>query len=429
MVETLQTPRQSAPGQGVPPSSSRPVPLASVDITPTQRLLTGIGEFDHVVGGGIVPGSVILVGGDPGVGKSTLLLQVALEVARRSSRGVLYITGEESLPQLKLRASRISSDTEGLSVLAESDVDAAITAIAADSPCLAVVDSIQTMRSADLGSAAGSIGQVRESASRLIECSKKTGSAIILVGHVTKEGGLAGPKTLEHMVDVVLHLDGDSVHAYRLLRGSKNRFGPTHEVGVFDMREAGMVEVANPSALFMNERGHAAGSLNHVVLEGTRPMVVEIQALTSRTAFGLPRRTATGIDLNRLHMLTAVLARRGAVQVADQDIYVNVVGGLDVDEPAADLPIALAIVSSHRDVVASGVAAIGEVGLGGEIRAARQLARRIKEGARLGLTDFIVPSSAKMRSEESIRIHSVPTIAVAIETYLVLCTRNTTTGV
>lgn len=359
-----------------------------------------------------MPGSAVLLSGDPGVGKSTLLLQLAQSLAAGGSQ-VLYVTGEESPEQLRLRADRLGSTPDGLGVLAEADVDAILSAMAATNPGVLIVDSIQTLRTNDLESAAGSVGQVRESAGRLLQAAKSTGLALILVGHVTKDGNIAGPKVLEHMVDVVLHLEGDQFQAYRILRSIKNRYGATQEMGVFDMQEGGLVEVDNPSALFLTDGGRAtSGSSIAVTIEGTRPLLVEIQALSTRTSFGLPRRAATGIDINRLHMLTAVLAKRAHIDVSAHDIYVNVVGGLRLPEPAVDLATVLAIYSSHRDQELPRAVAIGEVGLGGEVRPVRDVRRRLQEAVKLGVCHAVIPHDVRVETNdlkgiEIVRVSSV----------------------
>lgn len=370
-------------------------PLNEVEGAAGNRLSVPLREFNHVLGGGIVPGSVILLGGDPGVGKSTLLLQLACLLA--NDVRVLYVTGEESPEQVKLRADRLGPVPAAVRVMAESDVDAVLAVAASEAPAVLIVDSIQTMKTEDLESVAGSVAQVRESASRLVGLAKSSGTAIFLVGHVTKDGSLAGPKVLEHMVDVVLQLEGDRFQMYRILRGTKNRFGPTHEIGVFDMHDSGLVEVNNPSALFMSAGdGMGSGSALAVTVEGTRPLLVEIQALSTRTSFGLPRRAATGVDINRLHMLTAVLSKRGRVDLSTHDIFVNVVGGLRIDEPAVDLAIILSIYSSYCDIELPRAAVIGEVGLGGEIRPVQHMQRRLAEAGKLGVTSAIIPHASTL---------------------------------
>ena len=377
-----------------------------------------IQEFNRVLGGGIVPASVVLLGGDPGIGKSTILLQISLLAAMGRNR-VLYVTGEESPEQIKLRADRFGPVPDGVAILAETDVDVIIDVARGSGAGIVVVDSIQTMSTADVESNAGSVSQTRECTSRLVRLAKETDMAIFLVGHVTKEGNIAGPKVLEHMVDVVLYLEGDRFQAYRLLRSIKNRYGPTHEIGVFDMHEAGLVEVLNPSALFLSDdRDRVSGSAIAITVEGTRPLLVEIQALATPTSFGLPRRSSTGIDVNRLHMLTAVLAKRAHVDVSGQDIYVNAVGGLRLLEPAVDLATLCAIYSSYRDLPMPRVAVVGEVGLGGEVRSVQHLRRRLLEAHKLGIRQALIPArdASEVASIDGMKIEAVRSVADALET-------------
>jgi len=373
--------------------STAPRSLAAVDTATWGRLPTGGGEFDRVLGGGLVPGSLVLLGGDPGIGKSTLLAQVCMTMARE--RQVLYVAGEESSEQVKMRAERLGAIPSGLLVMPEVELSSIIGAIEAARPAMVVVDSIQTMQLDDLSSSAGSVSQVRECATRLMHVAKRTHVPIFLVGHVTKEGTIAGPRVLEHIVDTVLYLEGDRFHSYRLLRSVKNRFGSTNEIGVFEMGEEGLREVANPSAAFLSERGEAMpGSAVTVTVEGTRPILCEIQALVSPTGFTMPRRTSTGFDLNRLYLLLAVLQKRVGLPLGNQDVYCNVVGGLKITEPAADLAVALATVSAFSDVaVPDQTAAFGEVGLAGELRSVGNARERINEVARLGFNRVVVPAS------------------------------------
>lgn len=370
-----------------------PKRLGEIDTSDLERLPMAQAEFARVLGGGVVPGSVVLIGGDPGVGKSTLLLQAAGWLA--ATRPVLYVSGEESEAQIRDRARRLPADggLESLYLLHETDLESIVTQLEAMRPSLAVIDSIQTVVQADLGSEPGSITQIRQAASRLQAVAKATGVAVFLVGHVTKDGALAGPRLLEHVVDTVLYLEGDPYHSYRLLRAVKNRYGPTTEVGVFEMRGEGMVEVANPSQAFLAERVlDAPGSAVAVTMEGSRPLLVEVQGLTSPTSFGHPRRTANGVDLNRLLLTIAVLTRRVGIPLAEEDVFVNVVGGLRVEEPAADLAIAVAIASSVRDrPVAADLVLVGEVGLSGELRAVGQLGLRLREASNMGFGRAIVP--------------------------------------
>lgn len=392
-----------APSRGrVAPLRREAVPrrLREIEGDPEERIALPMEEFARVLGGGIVPGSVVLIGGEPGIGKSTLLLQVALLLAHEGP--VLYLSAEESERQIKGRALRLlgGDPPEDLYLLAETDLEAALSHVERLGPRLLIVDSIQTVHLPDLDSAAGSVSQVRECASRLQALAKASGMAVFLVGHVTKEGAIAGPKVLEHIVDTVLYLEGDPFHAYRVLRSVKNRFGPTTEVGVFELGGKGMVEVPNPSEAFLAERVvHAPGSAIAVTMEGTRPLLVEVQGLTSTTSFGHPRRTANGVDINRLLLTVAVLSRRVGLRLADQDVFVNVVGGLRVTEPAADLAMAAAIASSVRDrPLPADLALVGEIGLSGELRAVSQLPARLREAAKLGFRRVVVPRS--VRGEE-----------------------------
>ena len=404
MVEQVVAAPEQAPGLRHAEAASVPRRVTEIETASDSRLPLAIGEFSRVLGGGIVPGSVILVGGDPGIGKSTLLLQLALLMAQADGP-VLYASGEESESQIKMRAERLARDqsesppADDLFLVNETNLEAILLHLENLHPRLLVVDSIQTMYSHDLASAAGSISQVRECAARLQRFAKSHGTAIFLIGHVTKEGTLAGPRVLEHIVDTVLYLEGDRYQAYRLLRSVKNRFGPTMEVGVFEMREQGMVEVANPSEAFLAERVvNAPGSAIAVTMEGTRPLLVEVQGLTSPTTFGNPRRTPNGIDFNRLLLITAVLTRRLGLKLGDQDVFVNVVGGLKVSEPAADLAVAVAIASSvwDRPAVAD-MAFVGEIGLSGELRAVSQLSLRLREAHKLGFRRAVVPKTVRQR--------------------------------
>jgi DNA repair protein RadA/Sms len=373
---------------------STPHRLTEVSGEAEDRIPVPIGEFARVLGGGLVPGSIVLVGGDPGIGKSTIMLQMALAMASRLR--VLYISGEESERQIKMRAARLASEAKfpaNLFLVTETSLDTIFEHIAAVQPDLAIVDSIQTVYIPEMDSAAGSVSQVRESASRLRELAKSSGISIFVIGHVTKEGTIAGPRVLEHIVDTVLYLEGDRFQAYRLLRSVKNRFGATAEVGVFEMLECGLVEVTNPSEAFLAERMvNAAGSAIAVTMEGTRPLLVEVQGLTSAAQFGNARRTPNGVDYNRLLMIAAVLTRRVRMNLAEADIFVNVVGGLKIDEPAADLAIAAAVASSMRDLpVRADTVLIGEIGLAGELRMPGQMPVRLREAAKLGFKSAIVP--------------------------------------
>jgi DNA repair protein RadA/Sms len=402
---------------------SAPRRLREITTDGVERLALPLEEFARVLGGGIVPGSLVLVGGDPGIGKSTLLLEVAALMAQLHGP-VLYISGEESARQIKMRADRLGLDPDDLYLVTETNLNVMIGHIDAIQPVLVIVDSIQTTYSDALTATAGSISQVRQSASVFQELAKNSGITIFLVGHVTKEGNLAGPRVLEHIVDTVLYLEGDHFHRYRLLRGVKNRFGATSEVGVFEMVEKGMVEVPNPSEAFLAERqANAPGSTIAVPMEGTRPLLVEIQALASTTTFSNPRRTANGIDYNRLLLLTAVLSRRVGVSVHDKDVFVNVVGGLQIDEPAADLAVATAIASGIKDrPVHADMALIGEIGLSGELRTVSQLDTRLKEAAKLGFRRCLVPRSPRRQPLEvpnGLEIVACRSLAEALDAALI----------
>jgi DNA repair protein RadA/Sms len=415
--------RASVPGIG-------PVSLADLREAAVPRLPVGIGEVDRVLGGGLVPGSLVLIGGEPGIGKSTLVLQAAAGVASGvSSAGgwVMYATGEESGAQVRLRAARLglleAPAGRAVRVVAASDVEEIAGVAAEQRPALVIVDSIQTMTAAGLDGPAGSVGQVRESALRLMELAKARGIAVILIGHVTKDGSLAGPKTLEHLVDAVLSLEGERYAALRLLRASKNRFGSTEEVGVFEMGELGLAELADPARAFLVEHERpASGSVVAPTLEGSRPLLVEVQALVAPTAYGTPRRTASGVDQNRLALLVAVLGRRAGIGLASHDVYANLAGGLAVDEPGLDLPLAIALASSLRDrPVVPGTVAIGEVGLLGELRAVTGLERRLREAARLGFDRAVVPPLTRTASTPAIpglEVVCVPTLGAALDAVL-----------
>lgn len=379
--------------------------LSEVTSEAARRILTGIGELDRVLGGGLVAGGVVLVGGDPGIGKSSLLLQALAGIAARGER-TLYVTGEESRAQVALRAERMRAPgVENVRVLATTDLEEIERAVAADDPCTLVVDSIQTMRCGDLDSVAGSVGQLREVTARLVDLAKARGSAVFLIGHVTKEGAIAGPKLLEHLVDTVLAFEGDSTLSYRIVRTTKNRFGPSHEIGVFEMVREGLREVVDPSRLFLSERPpNASGSLVFPSAQGQRPLLLEVQALVAPAAYGSARRVATGLDGSRLAILLAVLDRKAHVQVLDQDVFVSVVGGARVDEPAVDLALALAITSSLRDKpVPHDLVVFGELGLTGEVRGVPRAAVRLTEARKLGFTRAILPHSCYERLEPSER--------------------------
>jgi len=384
---------------------SEPRPIGQVVGEAEDRVHLPIGEFARVLGGGIVPGSVVLVGGDPGIGKSTLMLQMALEMA--SSQKVLYVSGEESERQIKMRAVRLRDGDkktglpDNLLLVTETNLEVIFNHVRETGPNLLVIDSIQTMYLSEMESSAGSVSQVRECSSQLRELAKSSGISVFIIGHVTKEGNIAGPRVLEHIVDTVLYLEGDRFQAYRLLRSVKNRFGATAEVGVFEMRGSGLSEVTNPSEAFLAERMvNAPGSAIAVTMEGTRPLLVEIQGLTSPTQFGNARRTPNGVDFNRLLLIAAVLTRRVGIKLSEQDIFVNVVSGLKVDEPAADLAIAAAIASSWKDIPLRAEAVlIGEVGLAGELRMPGQMNIRLREAAKLGFKTAIMPKAIRKAND------------------------------
>ena len=422
MVETLEQRESSLSSLAALAPRSAPQKITDVVTEGFQRLPVPMPELARVLGGGVVPGSLVLIGGEPGIGKSTILLQLSAMMAQ-SVGTVLYVSGEESVQQTKMRAERLGLKPESLYLLTETNLDEIIGNIQRLQPKLVIVDSIQTVYIEELSSAAGSVSQVRESAARLMQTAKATNIAIFLVGHVTKAGAIAGPRVLEHIVDTVLYLEGERFHSYRLLRSVKNRFGATSEVGVFEMTQDGMIEVENPSRVFLAERAeHAAGSTIAVTMEGTRPLLVEIQALTSATAFALPRRTPNGFDMGRLLLLTAVLSQRVGLKLFNQDVFVNIIGGLKITEPAADLTVPLAIASSFQDrPVADDLVAIGEVGLSGELRTVSHAARRLNEAARLGFKRALVPHTlVKMKDKpEGITLIGAHTLAEAMQMALV----------
>lgn len=381
-----------------------------------SRIVTRNDELDRVLGGGIVRGSAVLVAGDPGIGKSTLMTELG---ALLKNLKILYVTGEESPAQVKMRAERLGVDSDTFLLLAETDVEGIIQCVHDEQPDLLVVDSIQTVYRTDLNSAPGSVAQVRESAAALIQMAKATGTAAFIVGHVTKQGSIAGPRVLEHMVDTVLYLEGDRHHAFRILRAVKNRFGSTNEIGVFEMQSDGLSAVGNPSALFLSERSvHASGTAVVCSLEGTRPLLAEIQALVTDTSYSTPQRTATGFDPRRLQMLLAVLEKRVGLRLSGSDVFVNVTGGLKLSEPAVDLGMVAAIVSSFRNRAIPGTSVlIGEVGLGGEIRSVPQLDARVREATKLGFTDIYVPESARAKASASAaRMTGVASLEVLVDT-------------
>lgn len=398
--------------------SLQPVPLSEITIQKEDRKRTEIGELDRVLGGGIVPGSLTLVGGDPGIGKSTLLLQVCRQLSGRGIP-VLYISGEESLRQIKLRAVRIGEFTEKMRLLCETNLDLIRNVIEREKPEIVVIDSIQTMYNEEVGSAPGSVSQVRESTNVLMQIAKGMGVSIFIVGHVTKDGNVAGPRVLEHMVDTVLYFEGDRHASYRILRGVKNRFGSTNEIGVFEMQTQGLAEVKNPSEFMLNGKPEgASGSVVACSMEGTRPILVEVQALVCQSNFGIPRRTAAGTDVNRVNLLMAVLEKRARVNLSSSDAYVNIAGGIKMNEPGIDLAIALAVVSSQRDlVIDDGLVVFGEVGLSGEVRAVNMAEQRVLEARKLGFHSVMLPKvCAKSVGEiQGIRIIAVDNIMEAIQ--------------
>jgi DNA repair protein RadA/Sms len=412
LVETQQEEERRGTTPVSLAGAAQPQSLAEVSTDGYERMVVPIEEFNRVLGGGIVPGSLVLISGDPGIGKSTLLSAVSALIAERGD-AVLYVSAEESAQQVKLRAQRLGHVPPALYVLSETNLDRILLHIEQMSPALVIVDSIQSVYLEALSSAAGSVSQVREGAAVLMRLAKERHIPVFLVGHVTKTGAIAGPRVLEHIVDAVLYLEGDRFHQYRLLRGVKNRFGSTFEVGVFEMSSGGMVEVANPSAVFLSERSPTTpGSTVVVTMEGTRPILVEVQALTATTSLALPRRTANGIETSRLLMLTAVLSKRVGLTLGNQDIYVNVVGGMRVHEPAADLGVAVAIASVFRNAtVDPEMAMMGEIGLSGELRSVAQLERRIQEAAKLGFKRTVYPRGARKPSVpegfEAIGVRSV----------------------
>ena len=397
---------------------TQPVPIDSVKLEQEDRLLTGISEFDRVLGGGLVSGTLILIGGDPGIGKSTLMLQ-ALNGLAGARRKVLYVSGEESIRQIRIRSQRLTATGSDLLVVSENDIDSILLMADSVQPDVMVIDSIQTMFSPDLTSAPGSVTQVRESAMRLMLLAKRTGTPIFLVGHVTKDGAIAGPRLLEHMVDTVLYFEGDRDHVFRILRAVKNRFGSTNEIGVFEMRENGLNEVANPSAVFLAERPeNTPGSAVTASMEGTRPILVELQALASSTSFGNPRRTILGIDHNRVALLVAVMEKKLGMHLMGHDIFINVAGGVKIDEPAVDMGIVSAVASSFLDrSILKGTIMFGEVGLTGEVRAIGHVETRIAEAKKMGFTRCLIPKSnlKRMAKMKDIEITGVKTISQAME--------------
>lgn len=418
MVEEPAAPKMSGKGPSVRKvSTAKAMYLKDVAADDGDRYDSGMEEFNRVLGGGIVAGSLVLVGGDPGIGKSTILLQVCRNLAN-AGRRVLYISGEESLKQIKLRANRIGEITGELKFLCETDLDDITAVLTTEKPDVAVIDSIQTMFAEDISSAPGSVSQVREATNIMLQIAKNNSVAIMLVGHVTKEGQVAGPRVLEHMVDTVLYFEGERSASYRILRAVKNRFGSTNEIGVFEMREEGLTEVPNPSEYMLEGRPvGASGAAVACSMEGTRPILLEVQALVNQTAFGMPRRMAAGTDYNRVNLLMAVLEKRCHLPMSQYDAYINIAGGVKMNEPAIDLAIIMAIVSSYKDTsIAERTVFFGEVGLSGEVRAVSMAENRIRESAKLGFTKAVVPESviSKIKKTDGIEVVGVTGINEAI---------------
>ncbi len=411
-------PTRTQSGWAISEEHSAALPITDIDVTETPRMVCDLSEFDRVTGGGLVPGSVLLVGGDPGVGKSTLALQVLGRLAEQG-QSVLYVTGEESARQVKLRADRLGTLNERLLVAAQTDLNKILGMMKKLKPAVVVVDSIQTMYTSELTSAPGSISQVRESAARLLARCKRDGAASMLIGHVTKVGSLAGPRVLEHMVDCVLTFEGERGYPFRVLRAVKNRFGSTNEVGVFEMGERGLEEVVNPSQLFLAERSvDEPGSVVTVSIEGTRPLLVEVQALVSPTSFGTPRRTCIGVDPNRVALLAAVLEKKAGLDLIGCDIFVNVAGGVRLSEPAVDLGIACALASSFVDrPVPADTLIVGELGLAGEVRSVGQPEQRLMEARKMGFSRAVMPSYKQkgLSIPEGMRVTAVRSIQAAID--------------
>ena len=420
--ETVSTKKPSS--SGVMKSSEKrqePVILKDISLSEDERQTTQIGELDRVLGGGIVPGSLVLVGGDPGIGKSTLLLQVCRNLAEKQV-SVLYISGEESLRQIKLRANRIGQFTDKMQLLCETNLEVIREVIERRKPDVVVIDSIQTMFHEDVSSAPGSVSQVRESTNILMQIAKGMGVSIFIVGHVTKEGNVAGPRVLEHMVDTVLYFEGDRHASYRILRAVKNRFGSTNEIGVFEMQKGGLVEVENPSEYMLSGKPeNASGSVVACAMEGTRPILLEIQALVCQSSFNLPRRTSVGLDYNRVNLLLAVLEKRGGIVMAGCDAYVNIAGGMRLDDPSADLGIVFALVSSFKNrAIPSDMVMFGEMGLSGEVRGVSGAEQRVREAAKMGFKTCIIPRSnldnvKKMKDLGDMKVVGVANIQQALE--------------
>ncbi|MBF0201753.1 MAG: DNA repair protein RadA [Desulfamplus sp.] len=407
------------PGAKFSRKKSAAIPMDSITFDEEPRLTTSIQEFDRVLGGGVVPGTLILIGGDPGIGKSTLMLQVLSEISARGKK-TLYVSGEESIRQLKMRGDRLSSSSDSnMFVAAETDLDSIISMAETEKPHVMVVDSIQTVYNPEMASTPGSVNQIREASIRLMNMAKQSGIPLFLVGHVTKVGAIAGPRIMEHMVDTVLYFEGDRSHVFRILRAVKNRFGSTNEIGVFEMKENGLREVPNPSAVFLEERSvNAPGSVVTASMEGTRPILIEIQGLASGSGFGNPRRTVLGLDQNRVALIAAVMEKRLGINLSGLDIFMNVTGGVKVVEPAVDLGVAVALASSFLDVpVPEGTTVIGEIGLTGEIRAAGHVEARLKEASKMGFTRCILPrnSQKQLPDIKDISVEGVTSLKQAME--------------
>ena len=421
LVEEIikETKYSRTPSRGVGNQTAKPTALPDIEISSIARVSTTFDEIDRVLGGGIVPGALMLLGGDPGIGKSTLLLQVSQKIADTVG-AVLYASGEESQLQLKLRAERLHINSERLQVIADTDLDHILEQAEAMTPSLLVIDSIQTMYTGDIDAAPGSVSQVRECTSRLLRFCKERNIPTVIIGHVTKEGNIAGPRMLEHMVDVVLYFEGERSYQFRILRSIKNRFGSTSETGIFAMVEEGLQELSNPSASLLAERSdEESGSAVMIYLEGVRPILVEVQSLVVTTAFGMPRRTAIGYDLNRLIVLLAVLEKRCSFTLGNKDVYVNVIGGLKVNEPACDLSMAVAIVSNLKNrIVPTDMVILGEVGLTGNVRSIPRIEQRINEAKKLGFKKFIIPEGNYKQikdNDSSIKIKGVKSIQEAMQ--------------
>lgn len=419
-VEEIVTAPSKGRGARTHAVQSSAIPITAIDTEHDERILTGINEFDRVLGGGIVPGSVVLIGGDPGIGKSTLMMQMCRPDGKKtniSGKKILYVTGEESLKQIKLRAERLKVESNNFLVYAETNLEAILEVITGVSPDIVIVDSIQTVYRPELDSAPGSISQVREATAILLQRAKADNIPMFIIGHVTKDGAIAGPRVLEHMVDTVLQFEGDQHHSFRIIRGIKNRFGSTNEIGIFEMREDGLREVTNPSEVFLSERSRGvSGSCVTASMEGTRALLIEVQALVTPSNYGLPQRTATGFDKNRLQLLLAVLEKRHGIRFGQFDVFVNVAGGVRIDEPATDLAVAMAIVSSVRDEAIEYSSVIfGELGLGGEVRTVSYIERRVTEAAKLGFNRIILPKgNAKELSKAKVEFVEVERIADAV---------------